>query len=62
MQSFTWWENIILAMIVLWVVLSLQRTAKAASPRREQVKSDWMSVLVPLVLVVAFVVFLIKMV
>lgn len=62
MQTFTWWENLLLGVMALLVILMLQRSAKTAFARSREVKADWMAVLLPLTLVVAFVIFLIKMV
>lgn len=62
MEPLSSWENIVLGMLALLVVFSLQRSTKAAFERSKYVKSDWISVIIPLALVVLFVIFLIKMV
>jgi hypothetical protein len=62
MQTFTWWEYLLLGLVVLYVLMSVQVNAKTAFERSKQVPSDWKSVLVPLTLVVLFVFFLIAMV
>ena len=62
METFTWWEYLMLGIVVLFVLLSVQRNAKSAFVRSKSVPSDWMSVALPLGLVVLFVIFLIAMV
>ena len=62
MQGYTWWENLILALLVLMVVFWLQVGMKGAFQRSRKVPADWMAVVLPLGFVVLFVVFLIAMV
>jgi hypothetical protein len=62
MQSYTWWENLILGALVLMVVLWMQAGAKSTFQRSKKTPADWGSVLLPLGFVVLFVVFLIMMV
>lgn len=62
MQSYAWWENLILGALLLLVVLWMQSGAKSALQRSKNKPSDWGSVLMPLGFVVLFVVFLIVMV
>jgi hypothetical protein len=62
MQSYTWWENIILGVLVLMVVLWMQAGTRSALQRSKNAPSDWVSVLLPLGFVVLFVIFLIVMV
>jgi hypothetical protein len=62
MQSYTGWENVLLAALVLMVVLWMQAGAKSALQRSKQIPADWGSVLLPLGFVVLFVIFLIVMV
>jgi hypothetical protein len=62
MQSYAWWENVILGALVLMVVLWMQSGAKSALQRSKNIPADWGSVLLPLGFVVLFVIFLIVMV
>ncbi|MCX7089240.1 MAG: hypothetical protein NTV00_14460 [Methylococcales bacterium] len=62
MQSYAWWENLILGALVLMVVFWMQSGTKLAFQRSKSVPSDWFAVLLPLGFVVLFVVFLIVMV
>ncbi|MEQ1635697.1 MAG: hypothetical protein ABL903_03325 [Methylococcales bacterium] len=42
MQSYAWWENIILgALVLMVVVLWMQAGAKSALQRSKKVPSDW---------------------
>lgn len=61
-MQYTWWENLILGIIVLMAVFWMQAGAKSAFQRSKQVPADWGSVVLPLGLVVMFVIFLIMMV
>lgn len=60
--SFTWWENVLLGVMVLLVVLWFQTGTKAALARSKNTPADWKAVLLPLIFVIMLVVFLIAMV
>jgi hypothetical protein len=62
MQFYAWWENLILGVLVLIVVMWMQSGAKSAFLRSKNAKSDWFGALLPLSFVVLFVIFLIVMV
>lgn len=62
MQTFAWWEYLILGVLVLFAAFWLQTGAKAAFQRSKNTPSDWKAVLLPLSLVVLLVIFLIAMV
>ncbi len=61
-MEFSIWENILLALIVLGVILWMRPGIKASMQQTRAAKSDWMSVLIPIAFVVMFVIFLIAMV
>ncbi len=56
------WENILLALIVLGVILWMRPGINASMQRTRTAKPEWMSVLLPIAFVVMFVIFLIAMV
>lgn len=62
MQTMTWWENIILGVLVLLIVFWFQAGAKVTFERSKNTPSDWKAVLLPLGLVVLLVFLLIAMV
>lgn len=55
-------ESLVLGALAIALLFWLQPGLKAAVARSKQAPSDWVSVLVPLALVVMFVLFLIAMV
>lgn len=56
------WENLLLGVMVLGVIFWMKPGITGSLKRGKKAESDWMGVLVPMGLVVAFVVFLISMV
>jgi len=56
------WENLLLGVMVVGVILWMRPGIKASMQQTRDAKSDWMSVLLPIGFVVMFVVFLIAMV
>ncbi len=61
-MEFSLWENILLGLMVLGIIFWMRPGIKVSMQQSREAKSDWMSVLVPIGLVVMFVVFLISMV
>lgn len=56
------WENLLLGVMVVGIILWMRPGIKASMQQTREAKSDWMGVLVPIGFVVMFVVFLIAMV
>jgi len=61
-MEFSLWENLLLGVMVVGVILWMRPGIKASMQQTRDAKSDWMSVLLPIGFVVMFVVFLIAMV
>jgi len=60
--EFSIWENLLLGVMVLGVILWMRPGIKTSMQQPREAKSDWMSALLPIGFVVMFVVFLIAMV
>lgn len=56
------WENLLLGVMVLGIIFWMRPGIKASIQLSKHAESDWMSVLIPIGLVVAFIIFLIAMV
>jgi TRAP-type C4-dicarboxylate transport system permease small subunit len=56
------WENLLMGVMVVGVILWMRPGIKASMQQTREAKSDWMSVLIPIGFVVIFIVFLIAMV
>lgn len=61
-MEFSMWENLLLGVMALAVVMWMGPGVKASLQRSKDAPSDWLGALVPLGGVVLFVVFLIMMV
>lgn len=61
-MEFSLWENLLLGVMVVGIILWMRPGIKASMQQTREAKSDWMGVLVPIGFVVMFVVFLIAMV
>lgn len=61
-MEFSLWENLLLGVMVVGVILWMRPGIKASMQQTREAKPDWMGVLVPIGFVVMFVVFLIAMV
>jgi hypothetical protein len=63
MESMALWEKLLLGVMVLLVLLWVRPGLKAAfSERRNASRAEWMSVLIPVALVIGFVILLIMLV
>ncbi|MFZ2725655.1 MAG: hypothetical protein WAX77_05360 [Methylococcaceae bacterium] len=62
METLSTTENVILSIMALAIMGLLIPSAKIALERSKDVPKDWMGLLLPLGLVIAFVIFLIAMV
>ncbi|MFQ5644881.1 MAG: hypothetical protein ACE5FQ_14460 [Thiogranum sp.] len=63
MESMALWEKLLLGIMVVLVLLWIRPGLKTAfSERRKASRAEWMSVLVPVALVAAFVVLLMMLV
>jgi hypothetical protein len=62
MESFSVWENILLGVMVLLVILWFRPGIKATWRQSQGAESDWAGLLLPLGLVVLFVIFLMMVV
>ncbi len=62
MESFSTWENILLGVMVLLVILWFRPGIKASWRQSQNAESDWAGLLLPLGLVVLFVIFLMMVV
>ena len=62
MENYTWWENVVLGILVLLVTFWLQQNVKNAYQRSQNIPSDWKAVILPLSCVVMLVILLIAMV
>jgi hypothetical protein len=61
-MEFSMWENILLGVMVLGVIFWMKPGLKSSMQQSKNAESDWMSFVVPMVLVVMFVIFLVAMV
>ncbi|MCK4840698.1 MAG: hypothetical protein KAT04_02310 [Methylococcales bacterium] len=61
-MEFSLWENLLLGVMVLGVIFWMSPGIKSSMKASHNADSDWMSVLVPVGLVVMFVIFLIAVV
>lgn len=61
-MEFSLWENLLLGVMVVGVILWMRPGIKASMQQTREAKSDWMGALVPIGFVIMFVVFLIAMV
>jgi len=61
-MEFSIWENILLAVMVLGVILWMRPGIKSSLQLSKNAESDWMGVVLPIAFVIMFVVFLIVMV
>jgi hypothetical protein len=62
METAATWEIILIGAFAVLLIFLFRPGIKAALERSRNAKKDWPSVLIPLVLVVAFVLFLMAMV
>lgn len=62
METLSTTENVILSIMALAIMVLFLPSAKAALQRSKDAPKDWMGLLLPLGLVIAFVIFLIAMV
>ena len=56
------WENLLLGVMVLGVILWMRPGIKSSMQQTREAKSDWMGALIPIGFVVIFIIFLIAMV
>lgn len=61
-MEFSLWENLLLGVMVLGVILWMRPGIKSATHLSKHSKPDWKGLLLPLSFVIIFVVFLIAMV
>ncbi len=61
-MEFSLWENLLLGVMVVGIILWMRPGIKASMQQSRDAKSDWMSVLVPIGFVIMFIVFLVAMV
>lgn len=61
-MEFSLWENLLLGVMVVGVILWMRPGIKASMQQTREAKPDWVGALVPIGFVIMFVVFLIAMV
>lgn len=61
-MEFSLWENILLGIMVLGIILWMKPGIKSSMQQSQNAQSDWMGVLVPVGCVVIFIIFLVAMV
>ena len=62
MESYSLWENLLLALMVLGMLFWMGPGIKATLEKSRTAKSDWRGVVVPIGFVIMFVIFLVAMV
>lgn len=61
-MEFSLWENLLLGVMVLGVIVWMRPGIKSSLQLSKNAESDWMGFLVPIGFVIMFVIFLIAMV
>ncbi len=61
-MEFSIWENLLMGIMVIGVILWMRPGIKASMQESRGAKHDWMGVLVPIGFVIIFIVFLVAMV